>query len=54
MADDATTDDGCGCCRPETKSQDNVVRDLLARREALEDRLRRLELVTAGTGTAPR
>ena len=48
MADDAaTTDDGCGCCRPETKSNDDVVRDLLARRAAVEERLRRLELVAA-------
>ena len=50
MADNAsTTDDGCGCCRPETKSQDDMVKDLLARRAALEERLARLEPVTAGS-----
>ncbi|MGH9222895.1 MAG: hypothetical protein ACRD2W_03630 [Acidimicrobiales bacterium] len=49
MADEtATTDDGCGCCRPETKSSDDVVRDLLARRATVEERLQRLEPVTAG------
>jgi hypothetical protein len=44
MADDtASTDDGCGCCRPETKSRDDVARDLLDRRARIEERLSRLE-----------
>lgn len=44
MADAMTTDTdpGCGCCRPETKSTVDVVRDLEARRDDLDARLARL------------
>ena len=52
MADTATSngattdsDPGCGCCRPETKTATDVVRDLEARRDDLDRRLARLEPV---------
>ena len=37
------SDTGCGCCRPEPKTTDDVIRELESRREALDARL-------AGTG----
>ena len=46
MAEDAltaTTDDGCGCCRPEAKTSDDVVQALLDRRAKVEERLAKLE-----------
>lgn len=49
MADDAAmTDEGCGCCKPEKKSVDDKVQELLARRAAVEERLNRLEPAMAG------
>ena len=39
MADTPTTDSGCGCCRPEPKTAADVIRELEARREALDVRL---------------
>lgn len=44
----ADTDDNCGCCRPPAQTADDRVSALLARRDAVEDRLRRLEPVPAG------
>jgi hypothetical protein len=49
MGDVAETDEGCGCCKPETKSAEDKVNDLLARRALIEERLTRLEPVSAGT-----
>jgi hypothetical protein len=43
MTDETTNDPGCGCCRPEAKTKDDVVRELQARRDDLERRLQRLE-----------
>jgi hypothetical protein len=43
MADATPTttvsDSGCGCCKPEPKTTDDIVRDLESRREALNARL---------------
>lgn len=36
-------DPGCGCCRPEAKTEQDVVRELQARRDDLDRRLQRLE-----------
>ena len=33
------SDSGCGCCRPEPKTADDVIRELESRREALNARL---------------
>ncbi|MEW6154010.1 MAG: hypothetical protein AB1673_08500 [Actinomycetota bacterium] len=50
MAEDTTTTDGsCGCCRPEPTTTADVVRGLEARRAAVEERLRSLEPVSAGS-----
>jgi hypothetical protein len=51
---DATpnADDNCGCCRPPSQTSDNRVSALLARREAVDERLRRLESAHAITGAA--
>ena len=38
---------GCGCCEPEHKTTEDVVRELEDRRARLDQRLRRLELVGA-------
>ena len=52
MADDATTastDDGCGCCRPEPKTENDVVRELVDRRNRIEERLARIEPALSGS-----
>ncbi|HEX2184447.1 MAG TPA: hypothetical protein VHN78_02950 [Chloroflexota bacterium] len=47
-ATEAVTDDpGCGCCRPDPKTAQDVIRELQARRDDLDRRLARLELVGA-------
>lgn len=33
------SDSGCGCCRPESKTAEDVVRELESRRDALDARL---------------
>ena len=33
------SDSGCGCCRPEPKTTQDVIRELETRRDALEARL---------------
>ncbi len=43
MAEATTTDPGCGCCRPDPKSTPDLIRELQARRDQLDERLRRLE-----------
>ena len=43
MADASTTDTGCGCCRPEPKTTQDMITELQARRDDLDERLRRLE-----------
>ena len=49
MSDASSTEasDNCGCCRPPEKTTDDLVSELLARRDALDERLRRLEPVGA-------
>lgn len=47
MADATTNDSSCGCCRPEPKTEAQVVRELEARRDDLDRRLSRLELAGA-------
>jgi hypothetical protein len=42
-----TADAGCGCCQPEPKTTEDVIRALHARRDDLDRRLRRLEPVGA-------
>jgi hypothetical protein len=44
MAEATTTDPGCGCCRPEPKTTQDVVRELQARRAQIDARLRQLEM----------
>ena len=44
MAEATTTDAGCGCCQPEAKTKQDMIRELQARRDDLDKRLRRLEL----------
>ena len=45
MADATSTtmlivsDSGCGCCKPEVKTVDDVIRELERRRDALDARL---------------
>ena len=36
------SDSGCGCCQPEPKTADDVVRELEGRRDALDTRLARI------------
>jgi hypothetical protein len=33
------SDNGCGCCRPEPKTIDDIIRELESRRDALDARL---------------
>ena len=44
MAEATTTDPGCGCCRPEPKTSEDVIAELKARRDEIEARLRQLEM----------
>jgi hypothetical protein len=44
MAEATTTDPGCGCCQPEVKTSQDVVNELRARRDAIDARLRELEM----------
>ena len=45
--DVGTVDGSCGCCQPEPKTAEDVIRELQARRDDLDRRLRRLEPVGA-------
>ena len=38
----ATSDSGCGCCRPESKTTDDIIRELESRRDVLDARLARV------------
>ena len=33
------SDSGCGCCRPEPKTTEDIIRELESRRDALDARL---------------
>ena len=44
MAEPTTTDPGCGCCRPEAKTTQDVIAELQARRDEIDARLRELEM----------
>ena len=35
------SDSGCGCCRPEPRTTDDIIRELEGRRDALDARLAR-------------
>ncbi|HEX6597222.1 MAG TPA: hypothetical protein VF045_09815 [Acidimicrobiales bacterium] len=47
MGDTEAMDSGCGCCKPDPKTTDDLVRELEDRRARLDERLRRLEPVGA-------
>ena len=44
LAEATTTDAGCGCCQPEAKTKQDMIRELEARRDELDERLRRLDV----------
>jgi hypothetical protein len=50
MTDVTPTDDSdnCGCCRPPSQANEDRIGRLLARRDAVDQRLRRLEPASAG------
>ena len=47
MGDTDGSTSGCGCCQPDSKTTSDVVRELEERRDRLDERLRRLEPVSA-------
>ena len=47
MGDTDVSASGCGCCKPDPKTTADVVRELEGRKDRLDERLRRLELVSA-------
>lgn len=47
MGETDVSTSGCGCCKPDTKTTADVVRELEERRDRLDERLRRLDLVSA-------
>jgi hypothetical protein len=43
LVEATTTEAGCGCCRPEPKTTQDLISELRARRDDLDARLGRLE-----------